>query len=190
MLYSEDAINQIKADSLLLPFKKYYDNVESTSPLKKMLYIDTKTWLPDRLLIKADKMTMANSLELRVPLLDHKLLEFAASLPDNKKIYCFKTKYIFKKILTNRIPKEIIRRKKAGFPIPYAEWLKHYKSDIIDILTDSKTSSRGYFDKRAIKKLIFDHWMRNGKYSMEIFNLLTLEIWHRVFIDSNNLYDH
>ena len=90
-----------------------------------MLYLDTKTWLPDDLLIKADKMTMANSVELRVPLLDHKLLEFAAALPPNLKVHGFTTKYLAKKALEQRIPQEIVRRRKAGFPVPYEGWLRN-----------------------------------------------------------------
>src|ERR1700739_2207394 len=86
--------------------------------LNRMLYVDTKTWLPDDLLIKADKITMANSLELRVPLLDHRLLEFAAALPSSYKVRKFVTKYILKKALKDRIPRKIMNRKKTGFPVP------------------------------------------------------------------------
>ena len=92
--------------------------------LDTMLYLDTKSWLPDDLLIKADKITMANSLELRVPLLDHKVLEFAAALPMNLKVRGFTTKYLAKKALGSRIPKEILNRRKAGFPVPYESWLR------------------------------------------------------------------
>ena len=88
-----------------------------------MLYVDTKTWLPDDLLIKADKMTMANSLELRVPLLDHQVLEFAASLPASFKLKNKSTKHILKKALSKRLPPAILNRKKTGFPVPYAGWL-------------------------------------------------------------------
>ena len=83
-----------------------------------MLYVDTKTWLPDDLLLKADKMTMANSVELRVPLLDHKVLEFAASLPANFKVRGFTTKYIAKRALGGLVPKEIVRRREDGISGP------------------------------------------------------------------------
>ena len=89
-----------------------------------MLYIDTKTWLPDDLLIKADKMTMANSLELRVPLLDHRVLEFAASLPADYKLKGFSLKYILKRALAKRVPTAILKRKKVGFPVPYDSWMQ------------------------------------------------------------------
>ena len=92
--------------------------------IDKMLYVDTNTWLPDNLLIKADKMTMANSVELRVPLLDHKVLEFAARLPRHQKVRRWTMKYLAKKALREYVPEEILSRRKAGFPIPYQLWLR------------------------------------------------------------------
>jgi len=182
-LYSPDFYTSIEANGLRQVFGEYFKNVNSMSDLSKMLYIDIKTWLPDRLLLKADKMTMANSLELRVPLLDHKVLEFAANLPGRLKLNRLTTKYIFKRILKDRIPKEIIRRKKAGFPTPYADWLYSHQANVLDILMDRKTTDRGLFDKRAIKDLVIDKWTHKGLYPVEIFNLLTLELWFRIFID-------
>src|SRR6185437_13358786 len=90
---------------------------EEGDVLAQMLYIDSKTWLPDDLLVKADKMTMANSIELRVPLLDHHILEFAAQLPRRLKLRGLKTKYLLKKTLANRVPVEILNSKKTGFPV-------------------------------------------------------------------------
>lgn len=188
-LFSSEYLNLINQGEISRLFSNYNMRIHNGSPLKKMLYIDTKTWLPDRLLLKADKMTMANSLELRVPLLDHKVLEFAASLPDNQKLNGLTTKYIFKKILRNRIPKKIIKRKKAGFPIPYTNWLDKNISFVLDILMDKKSLERGYFNKQALQDLLLNKWMANGKYSMEIFNLLTLELWHRAFIDNESKFN-
>src|SRR5262249_46924514 len=91
--------------------------------LNQMLYVDSKTWLPDDLLLKADKMTMANSVELRVPLLDHAVLEFAASLPGTFKVDGGETKRLLKAAFAQALPSEILSRKKAGFPIPYGKWL-------------------------------------------------------------------
>ena len=148
-----------------------------------MLYIDTKTWLPDDLLIKADKMTMANSIELRVPLLDHKVLEFAASLPPSFKLNGSTTKFILKKALAQRIPKEIRDRKKTGFPVPYESWFRNDLKHVVwDVLTDSKTISRGYFRKDAVKGLLQAN--SNGtNYSKEIFSLLSFELWQRTFLE-------
>jgi asparagine synthase (glutamine-hydrolysing) len=166
---------------------EYFASAGASNQLNQMLYVDTKTWLPDDLLIKADKMTMANSLELRVPLLDHKILEFAAALPLNYKLKCLTTKYILKKALASRVPKEIRNRKKTGFPVPYVPWLKHDLKDAVwSILMDPRSIQRGYFRRAAVEQLINSN--ANGHdFSKEIFSLITLELWHRMFVDREEL---
>jgi asparagine synthase (glutamine-hydrolysing) len=152
-----------------------------------MLYIDTKTWLPDDLLLKADKITMANSLELRVPLLDHKVLEFAASLPSEFKVHHFTTKWIVKKAFGGLIPREILYRKKTGFPVPYELWLRTELKDWSrQVLFDQRTLERGYFERRQIERLVAEN-QRHGSFSREIFSLVALELWHRAFLDQKNL---
>jgi asparagine synthase (glutamine-hydrolysing) len=145
--------------------------------------VDTKTSLPDDLLLKADKMTMANSVELRVPLLDHKILEFAASLPENHKIRGFTTKFIAKRALRSRVPREILQRKKAGFPVPYELWFRtELRNWVSDVLLDRQTLSRGYFKRAAIESLLAEN-SEAGRYSRELLSLLALEFWHRAFVD-------
>jgi asparagine synthase (glutamine-hydrolysing) len=181
--YTREFAQIIDRKYSLRPATRYLRNGDGDGPLVKMLYVDTKTWLPDDLLIKADKMTMANSVELRVPLLDHKVLEFAASLPTNFKIRGLTTKYIAKKILSGRVPAPILNRKKAGFPVPYGSWLRKDLRDWIRaILLDSKTLQRGYFRKNAVEHLLSDD-LRSGLYSKEIFSLTVLELWHREFLE-------
>jgi asparagine synthase (glutamine-hydrolysing) len=148
-----------------------------------MLYVDTKTWLPDDLLIKADKMTMANSVELRVPFLDHKVLEFAAALPRNQKLRGLTMKYLAKRALRKHVPAEILNRRKVGFPVPYAMWLRNnLREQVSEILLDPVTNSRGYFQRGTVEKLIRKHQTGAG-YSKEIFALVVLELWHRIFVD-------
>jgi asparagine synthase (glutamine-hydrolysing) len=169
--------------AILEPVRELFDHVQSLDSLSQMLYVDTKTWLPDDLLIKADKITMANSLELRVPFLDHKVLEFAAGLPPHYKLRGFSTKYILRKAFTRRVPQEVLRRKKAGFPIPYDRWLRNELKDFVwDILSDKRTSERGFFDRKTIVAMV-EQDGKNGDYSTEIFCLLALELWHRIFLD-------
>jgi len=182
-LYSADFIRSIDKEYTVEPIRKLFSRVNDQGVLDQMLYIDTKTWLPDDLLIKADKMTMANSLELRVPLLDHRLLEFAASLPAHYKLNGFTLKYIWKKALSKRIPSRILKRRKVGFPVPYEFWLRdNLKDQVRAVLTDRKTMERGYFQKAAVEKLI-DANSNRGSYSKEVFSLMALEMWHRMFLD-------
>jgi len=186
-LYSSDFMKSIDKEYTIEPVRRLFSKMENLGVLDQMLYIDTKTWLPDDLLVKADKMTMANSLELRVPLLDHRLLEFAASLPASFKLKRFALKYIWKKALSKRVPTSILKRKKAGFPVPYEFWLRNnFKDQVRDILTDRKTIERGYFKKTAIEKLIGSN-SDSGTYSKEIFSLVALELWHRMFFDGEKV---
>jgi len=186
-LYSADFMATIDREYTVEPVRKLFSTVKQQGILDQMLYIDTKTWLPDDLLIKADKMTMANSLELRVPLLDHRVLEFAASLPPHYKLKGFALKYIWKKVLAKRISGAILKRRKAGFPVPYESWLQKDLSDQIhSILTDRRTLQRGYFNTVAVGKLL-DENRKCGAYSKEIFSLITLELWHRIFLEDNRV---
>jgi len=120
---------------------------------------------------------------LRVPLLDHKLMEFAGSLPEDFKVRGFTTKYIAKKALSQRVPREVLERRKTGFPVPYAQWLrKDLRSWMLEILLDRSTLARGYFRAQAVERLIEDD-LRTGRYSKELFSLIVLELWHRCFLD-------
>jgi asparagine synthase (glutamine-hydrolysing) len=169
------------------PVTRYLRTSSANQVLNRMLYVDTKTWLPDDLLIKADKITMANSVELRVPLLDHKVLEFAASLPISHKVRGFTTKYIFRKALNERVPKEILDRKKTGFPVPYDSWLRGpMKGWLYEILLDRTTLARGYFRKTAIERLLLENELK-GSYSKELFSLAVLELWHREFFRKDKI---
>lgn len=182
-VYSSDFAQTIDRVLSVKPVRELQTHVRRQNTLDAMLYIDTKTWLPDDLLIKADKMTMANSVELRVPLLDHRVLEFAASLPPSFKLKGFTTKHILKKTLSERIPKEIRDRKKTGFPVPYETWLRKDLHNLVwGVLTDRRTIERGYFNKPAIEALLRAN-RDGGEYSKEIFSLLTLELWQRTFLE-------
>ncbi|HYK88577.1 MAG TPA: asparagine synthase (glutamine-hydrolyzing) [Acidobacteriota bacterium] len=182
--YSADFARVIDKNLSVYPATRHLRNARGGGSLGKMLSVDTKTWLPDDLLIKADKMTMANSVELRVPLLDHKILEFAASLPANFKVRRFTTKFIARKALAAHVPSEILNRKKAGFPVPYEKWLRQDLHDWVrDILLDGKSLNRGYFRKSAVEAMVSDN-SRSGRHSKEIFKLAVLELWHRQFLET------
>src|SRR4029079_15904580 len=106
-------------------FNLYFTRVEKASDLNRMLYVDAKIWLPEDLLLKADKMTMATAVELRVPFLDHKLVEFTATLADSLKIRNHNGKWILRQSMGKVLPPEIIHRTKKGFPSPAAAWFRH-----------------------------------------------------------------
>ena len=186
-LYTSDFLDSVDKNQSLDPVQGFLASQNGHDTLSKMLYVDTKTWLPDDLLIKADRMTMANSVELRVPLLDHKILEFAATLPRHLKVHGLTTKYLAKKALRTRVPREILERKKVGFPVPYENWMKGALKDWVGgILLDRTTVARGYFRKSAVEKLLADN-AESGRYSKELFSLAVLELWHREFLGTERV---
>jgi asparagine synthase (glutamine-hydrolysing) len=151
--------------------------------LTAMLYYDTMFFLPDDLLMKMDQMTMAHSLEGRVPLLDHKLVEFAASLPSKMKLNNNTSKYILRKIASANMPDELLNRPKQGFMPPMKKWMdKRFDDFFMPILNDSKTKSRGYFNQLFIERMIKQH--RSGKidYSHQIWTIIIFELWLRLHI--------
>ena len=185
-LFTPDFAAMVRSADPLGTVRALFGNIKDGGHLNPFLYVDSKTWLPDDLLIKADKITMANSLELRVPLLDHRVLEFAASLPVEMKVHGLTTKYALKKALEKRVPKPILNRKKTGFATPYGKWLRSDCRDLAwSVLTDPRTSSRGYFQEAAVEKMLRAN--EDGQnFSKEIFSLLTLELWHRTFVDGTS----
>jgi asparagine synthase (glutamine-hydrolysing) len=149
-----------------------------------MLYVDTKWWLPDDILIKADRMSMANSLELRVPFLDHTLVEFAASMPGRLKLKGSVTKYIEKRAGEKLLPREIVWREKMGFPTPLDLMFRSELRDYVrDTLLSARFNSRGYFDRRQVEKLVQGHESGHSRNAMVLWQLVVLEEWHRAFID-------
>ncbi len=185
-LYTHDMLRESDKGRSFDVVRKYLSHASEFGLLERMLYVDTKTWLPDDLLVKADKMTMANSVELRVPFLDHKVLEFAANLPRHQKLRGTTMKYLAKKALRKHVPAEILKRRKAGFPVPYDSWLRtNLRSEVKDILLDPTTTGRGYFQKRTIEALIQKQQSGAG-YAKEIFALVVLELWHRIFVDEHS----
>jgi asparagine synthase (glutamine-hydrolysing) len=182
-LYTADFANHVDKLRSLAAVTPYLDKPVGGGIVNKMLYVDTKTSLPDDLLLKADKMTMANSIELRVPMLDHKFLEFAATVPENLKVRGLTTKYVLKTALQNQIPRAILRRRKAGFPVPYESWLRtELKGWVLDTLLDRGSVARGYFKRGEVEKLIEDN-SETGRHPKEVLSLITLELWHRSFLD-------
>lgn len=181
--YSTEFLLAVDKDTSAEPTRQLLKSVKSSEYLPRMLYTDTMTWLPDDLLVKADKITMANSVELRVPLLDHQVLEFAAGLPSSFKLHGINTKHILKNTFAKIVPQAILDRKKTGFPMPYQTWMRReLKALVHDTLLSQKALNRRYFNKKEIEKVLSAN-ANEGAYPKEVFSLLVLELWHRMFID-------
>ena len=157
---------------------------DAVEPLNRLLYLDTKSWLPDYLLLRGDKLTMAQSIESRVPLLDHKVVEFAAALPANLKLKYLTRKYLLKKAAATVLPAEIISRQKKGFPIPIGQWFRgEARTFLYDLLSPATVQRRGLFDPIYVDKLLREHDSGFANHSMLLWGLVNVELWQRLFVD-------
>ncbi|HXG66428.1 MAG TPA: asparagine synthase (glutamine-hydrolyzing) [Blastocatellia bacterium] len=164
--------------------REYFDRVAGEDFINQMLYVDLKTFLPCLNLTYTDKTSMASSTEVRVPLLDHELVELAARIPARLKLKGLMRKYIFKRAAESWLPREIVYRRKAGFSAPVRAWLVRDLRDMVeDLLSEANVQRRGYFEYRSVRRLVDENLSGREDNSLKIFQLLTLELWHREFID-------
>jgi asparagine synthase (glutamine-hydrolysing) len=148
-----------------------------------MIRSDLYSYLPGDLLVKVDIATMANSLELRSPLLDVNVIEWGVSLPRKYKIKGFETKHILKDVARSLVPANLIDRPKMGFGIPRADWLRtEMKELVIDTLTDTTASQRGWLDLVQVKRVLDIHMSGQDKDNL-IWPMLMLELWARTWLD-------
>ena len=150
----------------------------------RALGADTYNYLPNDLLVKVDIASMAVSLEARSPFLDHRVMEFAASLPATFKLKGLTTKYLLKRALGGLVPEENLTRSKMGFGVPISHWLRNELKGFLEenILSD-KANGRGYFKPEAVRHLVDQHARGRRDYSHQLWTLLMLELWHKEFVD-------
>jgi asparagine synthase (glutamine-hydrolysing) len=183
--------NQLKNQFERAPFgtrealRRLQTDVQHLDPLSQMLYIDTRANLPDDLLMVADKTSMANSLEVRVPFLDYRLIEFIESLPPELKLNGMTGKYLHKKAMLKWLPHEVVYRKKKGFAHPIAHWLRTSMKPLVDdcLLSKESIASR-YFDQGYIRQMLERDRQGQEQYMRHIYLLLSLELWRRTFLPS------
>jgi asparagine synthase (glutamine-hydrolysing) len=165
-------------------FAAHFERVRGLDPLTQILYVDLKTWLANDILVKVDRMSMASSLEVRAPLLDHKVIEFAATLPSDLKYRGWTSKYLLKKHLEGRVPDRVIHRPKQGFDVPLAAWLRGELREMgEDLLFAPRSIGRGYVRQGVVRRLWDTHQGGVQDCSSEIWALMALELWHRVLLD-------
>ncbi len=183
-LYSKDMISNIGDNGVSEDEISKYFNLLKNGSVEKIFYIDLKTYLVDDLLCLADRMSMANSLELRVPFCDINLIEFLSKIPFKLKIKNNNMKYLLKKVMKNVLPDEILNQKKMGFMIPLKHWLKEETVDLLrEYFNDSVINKRKIFNNKVISWMIEQHI--NGKYNFsdQIWSMIVLEEWFRNFVE-------
>ncbi|MGE0449662.1 MAG: asparagine synthase (glutamine-hydrolyzing) [Vicinamibacterales bacterium] len=163
-----------------------YERSDAPTVQEQSAHVDLQLYLPDDLLVKMDIASMAHSLEVRSPFLDHKVVEFAASLPAGMKQHGVVQKYLLKRIMKGILPKPVLRRRKAGFAIPIDHWFRHELREMAyDVLLSDRARARGYFRPEVVRRYLDDHAARRGDHHDRLWSLLMLELWHRTFIDGD-----
>jgi asparagine synthase (glutamine-hydrolysing) len=169
--------------------RRYLAQSDATTTLNWLLYADTKTYLHE-LLMKQDQMSMAASLESRVPFLDHTLVEFTARLPERMKLRRLTTKYVLRRSMKGVLPEPILTRRKMGFPVPVGAWFRGaYRPVIDEYVLGARSLDRGVFDPAFVRNLVAEHQSGARDHSQRLWSLVNFEMWARQFIDGE-IHDH
>jgi asparagine synthase (glutamine-hydrolysing) len=164
--------------------RRYFAQAPAKDPVDQLLYVDTKTYMVADILTKVDRMSMLNSLEVRVPILDHVFVEWVAGLPPEWKLRGRQQKYILRKLAERvGVPREVLYRKKRGFSLPLVHWMRNELKDMLMILLEPRTLERGYFEASGVRKLMDDHLHRGKTMTGRLWRLLMFELWHRNFLE-------
>ncbi len=187
-LYTSDFAEKLGPGSYAAGlFDDLVENVKNDDAVDRLLYLDSKTYLPGDILTKVDRMSMAVSLEARAPLLDHKLIEFVTTVPSTLKLAGLETKHLLKRAVRDLIPAGILHRPKQGFGVPIQEWInQQLRSRIRATLSDARARQRGYIDSHYVDVLLDEHERGRRDHSMGLWSLFMLELWQRRFMDAGS----
>jgi asparagine synthase (glutamine-hydrolysing) len=167
------------------PIRRALARCGSTRPLDREIFVDTRFTMPDSVLMKVDKMSMAHALEVRVPLLDHHLVELAATIPPRLKFPGLRTRAIYRKALEGILPPRILRRGKQGYSLPLKQWLRHELRDYTVQLLEGSEVVRAHLDPEGVRGLIAEHLARRANHNHTLWALINLTLWHRRFIEGS-----
>jgi asparagine synthase (glutamine-hydrolysing) len=186
-LFSRDLGDRLERANPYTGMRHWFDAPASASLLQRLLYADLKTYLHE-LLMKQDQMSMAASIESRVPFLDHKLVEFTMSLPDRLKLRGWTTKYILRRAMRGLVPEQIIRRRKVGFPVPLARWFRgEFRSLLDEFVAGDRAVARGLFRAEVLRRLVEEHSAGRIDHTERLWALVNFEMWQRLFLDREPL---
>ena len=183
-ILSDDLRYDLKGKDPYRYHKEYFNKCRDNSPINRLLYVDFKTFMPALNLDTTDKTSMAANLEVRVPFLNKEMVELSTRIPSSLKIKGLKRKYVLKKAAESLLPKEIVWRKKAGFSAPVRAWLRGPLRPMVDdLLSEKKLHERGLFDPKAVRNIINANLSGREDLNLQVFQLLTLELWMQGFLD-------
>lgn len=181
-LLHQDVKHELDGYDSLDVFRHYYEKADTDDPISRIQYVDIKTYLPDDILAKVDRASMANSLEVRAPIVDHKFMELIASIPSSLKLRGRTGKYIFKKALSGHLSEEILYRKKMGFGVPLARW---FRNEIKDLAYSSifEQHNDSLFDQATVKQIWQEHQGGFRDRATELWTILMFRMWQRTFMN-------
>jgi asparagine synthase (glutamine-hydrolysing) len=183
-IYSGDVRAFIKDWAARDLIRGIYGDIRSADPVNRMLWTDCRQCLPDDMLVKTDRMSMLNSLEVRVPFLDHQLIEQMFSLPGHLKLRGGTTKWVLKQAFADLLPAAILQKPKHGFDVPVGQWFRKELRDVIEEICGEKSvANRGLFDPKTIRRLVKDHQAGRREFDNALWMLLSLEWWQRLYLD-------
>lgn len=183
-LFSHDFQRAVRHYDPFSLVETFYNKADTNDPLSKVQYVDIKTYLPGDILVKVDRMSMANSLEVRAPMIDHRFMEFVATIPSRFKLHGKEKKYILKKALTPYLPQEILYRKKRGFDAPVDRWFRtELKQLTQDTLLAPQALERGIFQPKSLKTMWKQHQTGQRNFGYNFWTLLMFELWYRRFME-------
>jgi asparagine synthase (glutamine-hydrolysing) len=183
-LYTDDLNEATRGADAYREHRRHFARVQGAAPLNRLLYVDLKTFLPCLNLAYTDKTSMAATLEVRVPFLNVELVELAARMPVNLKLRGLKRKYILKRAAESLLPRDVVWRKKAGFGAPVRSWLRGALRPLVeDLLSEETVRRRGLFRPTEVRRIIDANLSGREDYNLQVFQLLTLELWQREFMD-------
>lgn len=186
-LFQPHWIHQLADYDPTWPYTHYYPKLNGRTAhdhLNRLMYTDVKTWLADTYMEKVDKAMMANSVEGRLPFLDHRLVELAFQIPASYKIKGMSTKRILKEAVSSLVPQEVLQKPKQGFAVPTDPWFRgELKAYTFEVLLDDRTTQRGYFQKPFVEKLWQEHQSGRHVWDTHLWLLLNFELWHRQYLD-------
>ena len=186
-LYKESIQEKIEDINSYNVYQSHFNEKRCEDLLNRMMYVDTKVLLPHDLLTKVDRTSMAHSLEVRVPFLDHELVEYAWNIPSSLKLKGKTTKYILRKMAARFLPDEISWRRKQGFEVPISSWFKGKLNNYAkEILSEENIKKRGYFEGKAVKKILDKMDKGITQYGPHVYALIIFELWNRMFIDKKD----
>jgi asparagine synthase (glutamine-hydrolysing) len=176
----------LRGDDAERTLARHFERFAALPLHARMMRFDFETYLPEDVLTKVDRMSMAHSIESRVPLLDNEVIDFAASLPSTLKIRNGRRKHVLKEVAARFLPREILDRRKQGFGVPIGAWFRGNLRELFhDVLLSPRARQRGYFDAPFVDRVVREHLAGTRDHTLRLWQLLVFELWHRQYLDGS-----